>query len=47
MKNSNNNLAQNYGYSVLENSSYLGWKYKPNSRIEKAFIESYKEIHIR
>lgn len=45
IKNSNNTLAQSYGYSVLENSSYPGWKYKSNSKIQKAFIESYKEIH--
>ncbi|MBR3002791.1 MAG: beta-Ala-His dipeptidase [Clostridia bacterium] len=45
VKKHNNTLAQNYGYSVLENSSYPGWKYKPNSIIEKAFIESYKEVH--
>lgn len=45
IKNYNNNLAQKYGYSIYENSSYPGWKYNPNSKIEKAYIESYKEVH--
>lgn len=45
VKNYNNNLAQKYGYSIYENSDYPGWKYNPNSKIEKAYIESYKEVH--
>ena len=45
IKDSNNQMAQKYGYSVLENSSYPGWKYSPDSKIEKAYIESYKEVH--
>lgn len=45
IKNTNNILAQSYGYSVTENSSYPGWKYRPNLKIEKAYIESYKETH--
>ena len=45
IKESNNNMAIKYGYNVVENSSYPGWKYSPNSKIEKAYIESYKEGH--
>ena len=45
VKENNNEKAKTYGYSILENSSYPGWKYKPNSNIEKAYIESYKEGH--
>lgn len=45
VKNYNNNIAQKYGYSIYENSDYPGWKYNPNSKIEKTYIESYKEAH--
>lgn len=45
VKEINNEKAQKYGYSILENSSYPGWKYKTNSKIEKEYIESYKESH--
>ena len=45
IKNNNNNFVQKYGYTVYENSSYPGWKYRPNSKIEKVYIESYKEVH--
>ena len=45
IKENNNAIARKYGYTVLENSSYPGWKYSPNSKIEKAYIESYKEGH--
>ena len=45
IKDSNNNMAKKYGYSILENSSYPGWKYNPNSKIEKVYIESYKKCH--
>lgn len=45
VKENNNEKAKTYGYSILENSSYPGWKYKPNSKIEKEYIECYKETH--
>ena len=45
IRNYNNNLAQKNGYSIYENSDYPGWKYSPNSKIEKAYIESYIEVH--
>lgn len=45
IKESNNSMAKKYGYSILENSSYPGWKYRPNSKIEKVYLESYKESH--
>ena len=41
----NNNIAQKYGYNIYENSDYPGWKYNTNSKIEKIYIESYKEVH--
>lgn len=45
VKNYNNKLVGEFGYMFSENSSYPGWKYKPNSNIEKQYIESYKEVH--
>ncbi len=45
IKEINNSLAKKYGFSISENSSYPGWKYKPNSNLEKAYIEAYMEVH--
>ena len=45
IKSINNNLAKEYGYKVTESSSYPGWKYTPNTKIELAYIEAYKEAH--
>ena len=45
VKSVNNNLAKKYGYEIMENSTYPGWKYTPNTKIEKAYIEAYKEVH--
>ena len=45
VKDSNNNLAKKYEYSIFENSSYPGWKYTPNTKIEEAYIEAYREVH--
>jgi len=45
IKDNNNSFAQKYGYNVYENSSYPGWKYRPNSKIENVYIQSYKEVH--
>ena len=41
----NNSIAIKYGYSSFELSSYPGWKFRPNTYIEKAYIEAYKEVH--
>ena len=45
VKSVNNNLAKKYGYEIFESSTYPGWKYTPNTKIEKAYIEAYKEVH--
>ena len=45
IKEYNNNLARKYNYKIFENSSYPGWKYKPGTKIERAYIEAYKEGH--
>ena len=45
IKDINNSLAEEYGYLCNESSSYPGWKYTPNTKIEKAYIEAYKEVH--
>ena len=45
IKEINNNMAKKYGYNINESSSYPGWKYKANSKIEEAYIKSYKETH--
>lgn len=45
VKENNNEKAKTYGYSIVENSSYPGWKYKPNSKIENKYKEVYKEKH--
>lgn len=45
VKKFNNNLAIKYKYEILENSSYPGWKYAPNTKLEKSYIEAYKEVH--
>ena len=45
VKNYNNNLATRLGFSFEESSDYPGWKYKPDSKIEKAYVESYRQTH--
>ena len=44
-KEYNNSLAKKYGYSIQESSSYPGWKYKPNSNLEKVYIDAYMRVH--
>lgn len=44
-KEYNNSLAKKYGYSTQESSSYPGWKYKPNSNLEKVYIDAYMRVH--
>jgi dipeptidase D len=41
----NNSLACKLGYGILEEGEYPGWKYNPNSKLEKVYIESYKKNH--
>ncbi len=45
IKEYNNSLAKKYGYSTQESSSYPGWKYKPNSNLEKVYIDAYMRVH--
>lgn len=41
----NTNMAKEQGYRVRIESEYPGWKYNPNSKLEKIYIEAYKETH--
>lgn len=41
----NNNIAKNLGFDILGEGDYPGWKYNPNSKLEKVYIESYKKSH--
>lgn len=45
VKNENNALALKLGFNISEEGSYPGWKYNPNSKLEKVYIESYKQTH--
>ncbi len=45
IKLENNNLANSLGFSIKEEGEYPGWKYNPNSKLEKIYIESYKKNH--
>ena len=45
IKIENNNLANKLGFNITEEGSYPGWKYNPNSMLEKVYIDSYKETH--
>ncbi len=41
----NNLLALGLGYNIREGGEYPGWKYNPNSFLERVYKESYKETH--
>ena len=41
----NNEMAKNNQYQITTESSYPGWKYKPNSNLEAKYIEAYKMTH--
>ena len=45
IENENNEFAKINGYKIRKESEYPGWKYKPNSNLEKVYIESYKHTH--
>lgn len=41
----NSEMAKRNGYTVRKESEYPGWKYNPNSNLEKVYIEAYKLTH--
>ncbi len=45
VKSANNELAQSFGYEFYDEGEYPGWKYNPDSNLEKVYIQSYKETH--
>lgn len=45
VKLENNMLAKNLGFSITEEGAYPGWKYNPNSKLEKIYINAYKKNH--
>lgn len=45
IENINNEFAKMNGYNIKKDSEYPGWKYKPNSNLEKVYIEAYKNTH--
>ncbi len=44
-KKYNNELAQKLQYIINEEGDYPGWKYNPNSKLQKVYINSYKKVH--
>lgn len=45
IKEKNNQLAKSLGFNIIEEGEYPGWKYNPNSKIEKVYKEAYKRTH--
>lgn len=45
VKLENNNLAISLGFNIKEEGEYPGWKYNPNSKLEKTYIDAYKKNH--
>lgn len=45
IKENNNNLAKKLGFEIKEEGEYPGWKYNPNSKLEKIYKEAYKKTH--
>lgn len=45
IKAENNNLATSLGFEISEEGEYPGWKYNPNSKLEKMYKEAYMQIH--
>ncbi len=45
IKEYNNSLAKKLGFAITEDGEYPGWKYNPNSTLEKVYVESYKKSH--
>ena len=46
IKEENNLVASGLGFNIKESGQYPGWKYNPNSILEKVYINSYKNSHI-
>lgn len=45
IKEENNNLATKLGFNIVEEGEYPGWKYNPNSKLEKVYLDAYKQTH--
>lgn len=45
VKEINNSLANSLGYKTIEEGEYPGWKYNPNSILEKVYRKSYMDTH--
>ena len=45
IKEENNLVASGLGFNIKESGQYPGWKYNPNSILEKVYINSYKNSH--
>lgn len=45
VKEENNTLAKKYGFDVYEEGGYPGWRYNPNSKLEKVYMDVYKSTH--
>ena len=45
IKEENNNLALKLGFNITEEGAYPGWKYNPNSKLEKVYLDAYKQTH--
>ncbi len=43
--NYNNEIAQKLGFEIQGEGDYPGWKYNPNSKLEKIYVNSYKKSH--
>lgn len=43
--NYNNEIAQKFGFDIQGEGVYPGWKYNPNSKLEKIYIDAYKKSH--
>jgi dipeptidase D len=43
--NYNNSIAEKLGFEILGEGDYPGWKYNPNSKLEKIYVNSYKKSH--
>lgn len=43
--NYNNEIAQKFGFDIQGEGDYPGWKYNPNSKLEKIYIAAYKKSH--
>lgn len=41
----NNKIAEKLGFEIQGEGDYPGWKYNPNSKLEKIYVNSYKKSH--